>query len=98
MRCVCRLVAPSSSDFGVGGVRGHAVARLLGEGPWPSVSGTFDLAGEEVGFFTRSKYDTCDTVFFTVYEFCIGYPLLFCIPLDPTAVAIILLEQYNHWG
>ena len=35
----------------------------LEQGRWPSVSGTFGLAGQEVGFFTCSKYGTCDTVF-----------------------------------
>ena len=56
-------MVPSRRGFGVGGVRGPAIVSVFGEGRWPSVGGSFGLAGELV-FSACVMYGTCKTVYF----------------------------------
>ena len=47
------------SGLWVGAVPGAAVRGVFGENRWPSEGGYLDLAGEEVRFFSCSKYGMC---------------------------------------
>lgn len=51
------------SSFWVGTVSGAAVRGVFGEDRRMSESGYLDLAGEEVIFFTCSRYSMCNTVY-----------------------------------
>ena len=53
--CVCWVVVPMCSGYGVGGVCGSAVESDFGEDRWPSASGYFGLDAEEVRLLTCSK-------------------------------------------
>ena len=57
------FVVPICGSFWLRTVSGAAVRGVLGEDRWPTERGYLDLAGEEVRFFTCSKYCIYSTVF-----------------------------------
>ena len=63
MRCVRGLFVPRCSGIGVEKVRQTDDLSVFVENRWSSVSGTFGLTDQEVGFVTCSMYGTCETVF-----------------------------------